>query len=272
MSAAGGPLESLPDLGEPFGVTVQSRLYHADLLDAVRKLGSLRALAEYLGVHEVTLGNWVRLHAMPTLSIQRKDGVERTNSKLAKRWPEIERKLFELTGKTTAQLFPGFVRLSGFLQTSKVREERREIPAGNMLSFQRRLPELPPPDQTVDLEDVRSKLRKSLSVLSEKERLVLSVLYGLDGSGMRTLEEAGRVLKLSKERVRQLQVRAMQKLRTGTKAAEAADLVDAHPCPGCGQYFVCFDHCSECLAVRCRDCMVRGRCGECFAKEKGTVP
>jgi RNA polymerase primary sigma factor len=70
------------------------------------------------------------------------------------------------------------------------------------------LAEAPPPEigEELDLEHL-------LSVLSEKEREVIRLRYGLDGIPSHTLEEIAQRLGLSRERVRQLEARAIEKLR-----------------------------------------------------------
>jgi len=51
------------------------------------------------------------------------------------------------------------------------------------------------------------------SILSEKERNILVLRYGLDGNGVKTLQEVGDMYHLTRERIRQIEVRALQKLR-----------------------------------------------------------
>ena len=58
-----------------------------------------------------------------------------------------------------------------------------------------------------ELEDV-------LSTLSHRERKVLELRYGLDGSDARTLEEVGRAFGVTRERVRQIESRALMKLKS----------------------------------------------------------
>ena len=57
-----------------------------------------------------------------------------------------------------------------------------------------------------ELEDV-------LSRLSHRERKVLELRYGLDGGDARTLEEVGRAFGVTRERVRQIESRALMKLK-----------------------------------------------------------
>ena len=50
-------------------------------------------------------------------------------------------------------------------------------------------------------------------VLTEREKEIIALRYGLTTGEPRTLEEVGRVFSLSRERVRQIQTKAMRKLR-----------------------------------------------------------
>jgi RNA polymerase sigma factor (sigma-70 family) len=51
------------------------------------------------------------------------------------------------------------------------------------------------------------------SLLDERERRVLSLRYGLDRGEPRTPEEVGQLVNLSRERVRQIEARALARLR-----------------------------------------------------------
>jgi RNA polymerase primary sigma factor len=52
-----------------------------------------------------------------------------------------------------------------------------------------------------------------LNTLSERECLILSKRFGLDSQEPKTLEEIGKEIGVSKERVRQLETKALKKLR-----------------------------------------------------------
>ncbi len=56
-------------------------------------------------------------------------------------------------------------------------------------------------------------LEKLMNRLSERERLILRIRYGFDDGEPHTLAETGMVIKISRERVRQLEMRALRKLR-----------------------------------------------------------
>jgi len=49
--------------------------------------------------------------------------------------------------------------------------------------------------------------------MDEREASILKMRYGLEGENPMTLEEVGNILKISRERVRQIEVRALNKLR-----------------------------------------------------------
>jgi len=63
------------------------------------------------------------------------------------------------------------------------------------------------------------KVQTALKVLDQRDGKILTWRYGLDGKGTQTLDEIGKRLNISKERVRQIEERAMKKIR-GSKDVE----------------------------------------------------
>ncbi len=59
--------------------------------------------------------------------------------------------------------------------------------------------------------------------LSERENTILKLRYGLSGESIHTLEETGRALGITRERVRQIQERALEKLRQRKELSECED-------------------------------------------------
>lgn len=70
---------------------------------------------------------------------------------------------------------------------------------------------------SVERELMRSsfeeQIRSLVAELDEKERQVISMRFGLDGEEPRTLQEIGKDMRLSRERVRQIESKAKEKLR-----------------------------------------------------------
>ncbi|HSX53475.1 MAG TPA: sigma-70 family RNA polymerase sigma factor [Patescibacteria group bacterium] len=71
------------------------------------------------------------------------------------------------------------------------------------------------------------EVQKVLNVLEERERLVLSLRFGLDGGGERTLGEVGEYFNLTRERIRQIEARAMAKLRHPSADTGARELLNS---------------------------------------------
>ncbi len=61
---------------------------------------------------------------------------------------------------------------------------------------------------------LKKELESMLNVLDEREREIIKLRYGLEGNEPKTLEEVGEMLGISRERVRQLEQRALKKLKS----------------------------------------------------------
>ena len=71
----------------------------------------------------------------------------------------------------------------------------------------------PIPEHEIIKKDLQEKVSKLLSQLSEREALVLKLRFGLDGYPEHTLEQVGKELKVTRERIRQIESKALRKLR-----------------------------------------------------------
>lgn len=65
----------------------------------------------------------------------------------------------------------------------------------------------------VDDVMLRKEIDKVLNTLSERERTVLILRYGLDDGNPKTLEDVGKVFNVTRERIRQIEAKALRKLR-----------------------------------------------------------
>lgn len=74
---------------------------------------------------------------------------------------------------------------------------------------------------------LRDEIRRELDTLSERERDVLRLRYGLEDGYPRTLEEIGTILKLTRERIRQIEAKALAKLRHPSRSRRLRSFVEA---------------------------------------------
>ena len=82
----------------------------------------------------------------------------------------------------------------------------------------------PLPDELAETTLQREALRSILGALSERERMVLELRYGLDGQQPRTLDEVGREFKVTRERIRQIEHQGLKKLRALADAQRVRDV------------------------------------------------
>jgi RNA polymerase primary sigma factor len=72
-------------------------------------------------------------------------------------------------------------------------------------------------DRIVVSESESAAIKRSLSVLNEKERKIIIYYFGLDSNKSYTLEEIGYMMDMTRERVRQVKDKALKKLRMRSK-------------------------------------------------------
>jgi RNA polymerase primary sigma factor len=70
----------------------------------------------------------------------------------------------------------------------------------------------PTPDEQVELDLTEQALHDAVSQLTEREQRILTLRYGLNAEDPRSLEEIGRILGITRERVRQLEAEALRRL------------------------------------------------------------
>ena len=70
---------------------------------------------------------------------------------------------------------------------------------------------------------LREELDAVLKTLSPREEKVLRYRYGLDDSSPKTLEEVGKIFNVTRERIRQIEVKALRKLRHPSRKKKLED-------------------------------------------------
>lgn len=73
---------------------------------------------------------------------------------------------------------------------------------------------------------LKEQLVEVLSTLTEREQKVLRLRFGLDDGRARTLEEVGREFNVTRERIRQIEAKALRKLRHPSRSRKLKDYLD----------------------------------------------
>lgn len=82
------------------------------------------------------------------------------------------------------------------------------------------------PNDLIDRESLRNELQHLLADLTERERQVIGLRFGLSKGEPYSLSEIGRALDLSRERVRQIESKALQKLRQPKRRNRVRDFME----------------------------------------------
>ena len=73
---------------------------------------------------------------------------------------------------------------------------------------------------------LREQLEKVMDTLSEREQKVLALRFGLEDGKPHTLEEVGREFQVTRERIRQIEAKALRKLRHPTRSSKLRDFLE----------------------------------------------
>ena len=83
------------------------------------------------------------------------------------------------------------------------------------------------PDQYANNELLKDEINLVLSTLTEREEKVLRLRFGLEDGRTRTLEEVGKEFDVTRERIRQIEAKALRKLKNPTKCKRLKEFIDS---------------------------------------------
>ena len=84
----------------------------------------------------------------------------------------------------------------------------------------------PSPVQEAELNILKEQIQEVLSELNERERRVISLRFGIEDGYPRTLEEVGNIFEVTRERIRQIEAKALRKLRHPRRSRKLRDFVN----------------------------------------------
>ncbi len=81
------------------------------------------------------------------------------------------------------------------------------------------------PDEAATADSLKENIRKALDSLTPREAMVLRYRFGIDMSRDHTLEEVGKLFGVTRERIRQIEAKALRKLRHPSRAEQLMSFV-----------------------------------------------
>lgn len=84
----------------------------------------------------------------------------------------------------------------------------------------------PAPAEVASLSLLKEQLDEVLGTLTEREEKVLRLRFGLKDGRPRTLEEVGKQFEVTRERIRQIEAKALRKLRHPSRSKKLKDFLD----------------------------------------------
>ncbi len=73
---------------------------------------------------------------------------------------------------------------------------------------------------------LKEQLADVLKTLTPREERVLALRFGLEDGNPKTLEEVGKVFNVTRERIRQIEAKALRKLRHPSRSKKLKDFLD----------------------------------------------
>jgi RNA polymerase sigma factor (sigma-70 family) len=82
------------------------------------------------------------------------------------------------------------------------------------------------PEQQLAEQDNTRLINDKLDSLTPREAKILRLRFGFDGGGGHTLEEVGKIFKVTREQIRQIEAKALRKLRHPTRSDDLRNLLN----------------------------------------------
>jgi RNA polymerase sigma factor (sigma-70 family) len=199
-----------------FPITITARMRHGILWEARQKLGSNKVLADYLEFTNNQLTALINFRHVPGKRFLEAHG------------SHLEDKLTVLLERSIniRQIFPDELMSEAFQKRQKqieytfLADPAKLVGSGAM-------PALPPmPDEMVFEGELGAKIEDTLSTLTPREENVINLRFGLKGNHEHTLAEVGQIFHVGSERIRQIEMKALRKLREPPRARKLKPFIE----------------------------------------------
>jgi len=133
------------------------------------------------------------------------------------KWRTTALKCAEYFDCSPEELFP-----KGIIAVDSSRAERTmdydELSPPSLSEYGKRLLLLSEPESMVEANELAQQIRGLTTTLTPREEQVLQLRFGLNGQDLHTLNEVAEIYKVGPERIRQIESKALRKLRHPTRS------------------------------------------------------
>lgn len=199
---------------DSFLITIRSQPKHGLLYAALKQYGHLDDLALALGVCKTSACHWINLRSYPKsifgggYETRRKridDGLRKTIGVGALEcWPKEVRDFIDNTQHLTSLIFE---------QTKEVPLPRLTAQACKMLTYEGNQ------ERTANVHEAREAITDVLKTLNYREREIIKLRYGLGDGVSYTLEEVAHIFKVTRDRIRQIEAKAIRKMQQPSRSS-----------------------------------------------------
>lgn len=172
---------------------------------------SKRELGELVGVSTPAISSYERLRSLPN--------------------PFIARRLARVLHKKVSDLFPE--QLREYIR--EIRAERKgckydalsnSVPLPKNIERMFTVPDEHSPEFLASEEFLKERIKNVLRTLSFREREILNLRYGLEEGYSYTIEEVAHIFKVTRERIRQIEAKAIRKLQQPSRSQQLVGFLD----------------------------------------------